>query len=415
MEIFLAIFKKFVNSQKINMFISFVKEIPYYFADVIVIIYSIFFNFIFFKKLYDKEFTILTGSDKYFAETLEQLIENLNRYSFISKIKIYDLGMEENQVISLAQMSQKTEIKKFDFSQYQNFISKRDSHGTLGAYGWKPNIVLKELKENKGKVIWLDSANLINNRFIFVLIVLTCKGFFSPMSAKTVKDLTFKSTIDTLQLKPSLLNKRNLTGGFVAFDWNNNKSRKLAELWAKYSNVEELILPKESNKFNHRWDQSILTVLNYKTNYFGYLPKIKKIFGIKVNQNPNQDFFLFYSGNDSKLEKFYNNWYKVNKNISTKTVKYSKIIWLLNWDSYKKVPKKYLKEKVIICNVESLEEFNEIYNNNVFKNIKIFSTNNENIYQEIIEKYDTEIIFYLIKDNLEKLTEDMVRFKKQLI
>ena len=223
----------------------------------------------------------MTGSDKYFAETLEQLIENLNRYSFISKIKIYDLGMEENQVISLAQMSQKTEIKKFDFSQYQNFISKRDSHGTLGAYGWKPNIVLKELKENKGKVIWLDSANLINNRFIFVLIVLTCKGFFSPMSAKTVKDLTFKSTIDTLQLKPSLLNKRNLTGGFVAFDWNNNKSRKLAELWAKYSNVEELILPKESNKFNHRWDQSILTVLNYKTNYFGYLPKIKKIFGIK--------------------------------------------------------------------------------------------------------------------------------------
>ena len=74
-----------------------------------------------------------------------------------------------------------------------------------------------------------------------------------------------------------------------------------------------------------------------------------------------------------------------------------------------------MKEKVIICNVESLEEFNEIYNNNVFKNIKNFSTNNENIYQEIIEKYDTEIIFYLIKDNLEKLTEDMVRFKKQLI
>ena len=70
-----------------------------------------------------------------------------------------------------------------------------------------------------------------------------------------------------------------------------------------------------------------------------------------------------------------------------------------------------MKEKVIICNVESLEEFNEIYNNNVFKNIKIFSTNNENIYQEIIEKYDTEIIFYLIKDNLEKLTEDMVSLK----
>ena len=50
MEIFLAIFKKFVNSQKINMFISFVKEIPYYFADVIVIIYSIFLTLYFLKS-----------------------------------------------------------------------------------------------------------------------------------------------------------------------------------------------------------------------------------------------------------------------------------------------------------------------------------------------------------------------------
>ena len=39
------------------------------------------------------------------------------------------------------------------------------------------------------------------------------------------------------------------------------------------SNQEELILPKNSTKDNHRWDQSLLTVLIYKYNYFVIFPK----------------------------------------------------------------------------------------------------------------------------------------------
>ena len=81
-------------------------------------------------------------------------------------------------------------------------------------------------------------------------------------------------------LPKKYLNNRNLTGGFVGFDWNNSKSRQLAKMWVDNSNIEELILPKKSHKHNHRWDQSILTVLVYKFKQFGYLPKIKSIFGI---------------------------------------------------------------------------------------------------------------------------------------
>ena len=80
-------------------------------------------------------------------------------------------------------------------------------------------------------------------------------------------------------------------------------------------------------------------------NSFGYIPKVKSIFGIKVNQNPNQDFFLYYSGSNEDILNFYNEWYKMNKIISTKTIKYSRIIWLLSWDSYKKIPRKYLKSR----------------------------------------------------------------------
>ena len=89
-----------------------------------------------------------------------------------------------------------------------------------------------------------------------------------------------------------------------------------------------MINPKNTNKSNSRQDQSLLTAVVYKDNYFGYLPKIKKIFGIRVNQNPNQDFFFSPMNIMSIQEKLYFDWYKHYKNISTKTINYSKIIWV---------------------------------------------------------------------------------------
>ena len=44
-------------------------------------------------------------------------------------------------------------------------------------------MIYETLEKYKSKVIWLDSANLIDKKFIYVLIVLQSKKFFSPMSA----------------------------------------------------------------------------------------------------------------------------------------------------------------------------------------------------------------------------------------
>ena len=65
-------------------------------------------------------------------------------------------------------------------------------------------------------------------------------------------------------------------------------------MWVDNLNIEELVLPKDSNKYNHRWDQSILTVLTYKQNNFGYLPKMKKFSVLKSTKIQIKIFpFLF--------------------------------------------------------------------------------------------------------------------------
>tara|TARA_B100001093_G_C26859867_1_gene1029479 strand:- start:12819 stop:14075 length:1257 start_codon:yes stop_codon:yes gene_type:complete len=409
------IFNKIKNSQKVDFLLNFISDFPFYIADYVTLFYCAAYNLTVHKTLYDKNFIIVTGSDSYFFNTLKQLLNNLIDQNFINKICVYDLGMSVGQIAELSEKYKSITITKFNFSSNKEFISKRDTHGTLGAYAWKPNIVWQELKKSEGKVIWLDSANLINKKFLYVLIVLTCKGFFSPMSAKRVRDLTHISTIKALQLPDKFLNKRNLTGGFVGFDWQNDKSRELASLWRDKSNVEELIIPRESNKFNHRWDQSLLTVLNYKLNGFGYIPKIKKIFGIKVNQNQNQDFFLFYHDNDKKILEFYDEWFKNNKLISTKTIKYAKVLWLLKWDSFRKVPSKYFKSLPIICNIESSEELVEVLDSKMSKFIKQFTTNNNDLFYEVINSELTEIEIYLIEKDFNKLTKSMIEIKNRIV
>ena len=96
------IFNKLKNSQKLIKLIKITKDFPFYFADIFILIYSFIYNLLFFQKIYDKNFVIVTGSDKYFANTLLQLLDNLNRYNFIKKIYVYDLGLEKKNIDNLS-------------------------------------------------------------------------------------------------------------------------------------------------------------------------------------------------------------------------------------------------------------------------------------------------------------------------
>lgn len=351
---------KFYKSEKVKILKKFLLDLPYYFVDIAIIIYSLLKNLIQSGKPYDKRVIIVSASDERFAETILQLLENLQSYKFYEKLVIYDLGMNSQQLEKININYPEVIVEKFNFNSVPNFVGQRDDHGLLGFYAWKPNIIVQTLEKYKSKVIWLDSANLIDWKFIFVLIVLSNKHFFSPISAGKVIDFTHENTIKALKFPSDKLNKRNLTGGFNGFDWNNKKSMEIASLWRDFSNIQEVVFPKDITKRTHRWDQSILTLLIYKYKYFGYLPKMKKVFGIKVNQNPNQDFFLFESKKNLYSSKLYSEWYKNYKNFSTKTIKHSKLIWILDSDSINKIPNKFLKNKKVLCNVYENKNINEL-------------------------------------------------------
>ena len=55
------------------------------------------------------------------------------------------------------------------------------------------------------------------------------------------------------------------------------------------------------------------------------------------------------------VDRFRKDWYDQNKDISTKDIKDSDIIWIISPWLWKKVPKKYLKNKRVICSIYHID------------------------------------------------------------
>ena len=343
---------RILNSDKIKRLILSIKNIPYLFLDFLLISFAVFNNLIKYKKLYKKEMQIVTASDNIFFESLCQLIRNLKKYEEDIQIIIYDIGLEREQKSKLLTEFKDIKYKEFNFSNYPVFIGKRDEYKKLGHYAWKSIIIHKELTESKNQILWFDTGNLITKKLTLLRIVLTAYGIFSPISNGTIKEWTHIETLKYLQVSKSIQNKRNLTGGIIGFDWSNHYARKIAEDWKKYSTKKECIAPPGSDRGNHRQDQSIFSILKYKEKNIKAIPKNKKLFGLRVNQNPGIKIYLSDSYKNKKRKNLKEEWLKENFEISTNTIKASNIVWILDIEDINKIPKKILNQNEVILMVD---------------------------------------------------------------
>ena len=149
--------KKLKNSLRLKRLLVNTLETYYLFLDSIKIIISSLANLFLKGKLYDKELIFITGSDRFFFESLLQLVESVNMHEQKPKVVVYDLGLEEFQIKQLKETYDNLEYRKFNFSAYPNFFEERDEFGKLGAYAWKSAIISEIFYEKKTNIIWLDA------------------------------------------------------------------------------------------------------------------------------------------------------------------------------------------------------------------------------------------------------------------
>ena len=241
---------KLENSIKLKKLFSLLRDIPFFFLDYFLIIFSFLKNLILNRELYKKNLVFVTGADNSFFESLVQLVDHFQNKFPNNTLIIYNLGINERKLSNLISSYPNIIVKQFNFHEYPTFYSKRDNFKKLGSYAWKSAIIYEVIKEYESQVIWMDTGNLVKGKLIFLRIVLSAFGFVSPFSVGSIKEWTHPSVLDVLSVKSNISKKRNLTGGLVGFDYSNENSMKLLKDWFTFSKDEQYIYPPNSNRSN---------------------------------------------------------------------------------------------------------------------------------------------------------------------
>ena len=308
------------------------KNSYYVFFDICLIIFGCIILFVKREMFFDKSIVYVTASDENYFKRSMNLLRSINKFDSKQKVVFYDLGLNETQQKTLLEFANVT-VKKFNFDEYPKFISeRRDNHEKLGEYGWKGIIFKTELINSESSVLWLDAACVLTKNPLLIKLLISAYGFFATYSSNNISDWTHKDTLNYFNFPKNLYSKRNFMSGIVGSN-KSNSSLNLVSQWSKYSQIEECIAPKDSNRFNHRQDQAVLTLLIYINKIQNTCSKYYKIYGIKIGQTFSK-FYIQVNKLDTKNENYANAIIKNNPSIITNSIEKAKSIVLLD---YKKI------------------------------------------------------------------------------
>ncbi|MEP3389059.1 MAG: DUF1647 domain-containing protein [Reichenbachiella sp.] len=240
--------------------------------------------------------TILTAADAFYFRTFCQFVYSfkVNKEYENSQLICYDLGFTEEQKTHLENVLRKVpnlSVRKFDFSKYPEFVKLK--HKT---YSFKPIIVREVFEEQKGNLLWLDSATILSKSLDYVWEEIDTHGVYAPIGGSgTLKEWTVQATLDYMDVPESFYLNRNICGCMCGFGYHNPNVRELVLEWEKYALIYECIKPKGANRENHRDDQSLLTILLYK------FQKIKSIHLTKDEVNISSKYPIRYLSVRNKL------------------------------------------------------------------------------------------------------------------
>ncbi len=210
----------------------------------------------------EKNFVVVTGSDSSHFKSLCQMLFSLSIHCRDqTKIIVYDLGFNYSERSFLLNNFKKIDLRTFDYSLYPAYFNIKIN---AGEYAWKPVIFREVLMENKGIVCWMDAGNIVTEPLKKLRKITKFCGLYSPYSFGTIKDWTHPGTLEYLDAANDILDKRNLTAGFVSAYYNNLSVVSLVNKWSNCALVKRCIAPVGSGKHNHRQDQAVLSVLAHK-------------------------------------------------------------------------------------------------------------------------------------------------------
>jgi hypothetical protein len=190
-------------------------------------------------------------------------------------VVVYEMGYSESFIdYSLLTDVHKGKIVLRRF-KYENYPEWFRIDKFAGQYSWKP-IIIKELVDEFGKVLWLDAGNVIEkeNNLSAIVDVLGTTGFYSPISVGSPLNWTHPLMWAYFGVaKNSILqwaSVPNCNGAVVGFGRGTPAYSRVLLPWHDCAMNLDCIAPPGSDRSNHRQDQAALTILSHQNGFVCY-------------------------------------------------------------------------------------------------------------------------------------------------
>jgi hypothetical protein len=220
---------------------------------------------------------LVTGADRSHGASLRQFLASVRRNEPHMSVVVYDLGLTPWQRWRIGARHPNQEWRRFAFDKYPAHF---DIRVRAGEFAWKPVIVWELLQHATEPVCWMDAGNILLGPLTALRAAVRQSGFYSPRTPGTIADWTHPKMLAYFGVDANWArDKRNLSGGCVAFDPACEPARELARRWQEGALIRDCIAPEGSDRKNHRQDQALLAVLAYltgigptsPTEYLGFL------------------------------------------------------------------------------------------------------------------------------------------------
>jgi hypothetical protein len=202
----------------------------------------------------EDKLTIVTGASQNHAGALRHLLESLDRYEPGTRVVVYDLGLAPKTAQTFRRQGR--HLVPFRFKDYPAHVHPQ----RLKTYAWKPAMVHEVWLKYGLPLLYLDAGDLVHERLDRVRAEMARVGFYSPHSPGTIEEWCHPLTISALAIEPDLLAERNRNAAIVGFA-DCPLARDLEAAWYELSMRPEVICPPGSSRANHRFDQTVLSVL----------------------------------------------------------------------------------------------------------------------------------------------------------
>ncbi|KAG0167350.1 hypothetical protein DFQ28_006136 [Apophysomyces sp. BC1034] len=187
------------------------------------------------------------------------------------RLTVYDLGLTAAQRHILENLQRHgllDELIEFNYSAYPGFW---DIKNQRGQYAWKTGAVKETQERHGGVIVWLDTGDVPNTRFVRTIpTYIRRHGFWSPrstglMDAKFNHDGMFEYFKETREKFAKLENCNGAALGFNADD--AQIIQKLIDPWFQCGLDANCIAPPNSSRSNHRQDQSAISLLAIRAGF----------------------------------------------------------------------------------------------------------------------------------------------------